>query len=343
MNKAQTVEKAFNNATRSKQIHEAILFVENLKGNFSLNFGYGGKNIHSPLLMASITKLFTTACILNLQEQKKLSLDNYVADYFDKTVMNGLHIYKGEDYSHKLTLSDLLFQTSGLPDWFEEGGVKMLIGQKDFRITFKEMLANIKALSPRFAPRSSNKSFYSDINFDLLGEIIEKVAQTPLEKAYQDYIFNPLGLTKTYLPTNDNDFIPNIYYKNESLHRPNLIISCRASGGGITTAQELMQFLKAFFNGSLFPQSIFQKLSIYRKLQLTMIPIHYGGGYMQIPMNTANTLFIGKGELIGHSGTTGSFAFHYPHKDLYFVGDLNQMANPSLPIRLVMKLAMTIK
>lgn len=343
MSNAQTIEKIFNNATHSKQIHEAVLFVENFKGDFSLNFGYGGKTIDSPLLMASITKLFTTACILILQEQKKLSLDNYVADYFDKTVMNGLHIYKGEDYSHKLTLSDLLFQTSGLPDWFEEGGVKMRAIQKDFRVTFEEMLANVKTLSPHFAPRSLNKSFYSDINFDLLGEIIEKVAQTPLEKAYQDYIFSPLGLTKTYLPTNDTDFIPNIYYKNESLHCPSLIISCRSSGGGITTAQELMKFLKAFFNGSLFPQNVFQKLSVYRKLQLTMGPVHYGGGYMQIPMNAATTLFIGKGELLGHSGTTGSFAFYYPYKDLYFVGDLNQLANPSLPIKLVMKLAMMIK
>jgi hypothetical protein len=30
-------------------------------------------------------------------------------------------------------------------------------------------------------------------------------------------------------------------------------------------------------------------------------------------------------------------------KDLYFVGDINQMANPALPIRLVMKLAMSVK
>ncbi|MNC81472.1 hypothetical protein D3C75_1346170 [compost metagenome] len=64
---------------------------------------------------------------------------------------------------------------------------------------------------------------------------------------------------------------------------------------------------------------------------------------MQIPLRSANTLFMGKGELLGHSGTTGSFAFYYPLKDLYMVGDLNQMAHPSYPIRLVMKLAMGFK
>jgi D-alanyl-D-alanine carboxypeptidase len=42
-------------------------------------------------------------------------------------------------------------------------------------------------------------------------------------------------------------------------------------------------------------------------------------------------------------GLTGSFAFYYPVKDLFFVGDLNQMGNAALPIRLSMKLAMMTK
>jgi len=63
---------------------------------------------------------------------------------------------------------------------------------------------------------------------------------------------------------------------------------------------------------------------------------------MQIPLNGAATLFMGKGELLGHSGSSGSFAFYYPEKNLYIVGDLNQLDNPALPIRLVMRLAMSI-
>jgi len=43
--------------------------------------------------------------------------------------------------------------------------------------------------------------------------------------------------------------------------------------------------------------------------------------------------------LVGHSGTTGSFAFYAPEKDLFLVGDVNQFAKPALPIRFVMKLA----
>ena len=63
MDMVHKIETVFTKATCSKQIHEAVLLVENLKGDFSVNFGYGGKSIDSPLLMASVTKLFTTAWI----------------------------------------------------------------------------------------------------------------------------------------------------------------------------------------------------------------------------------------------------------------------------------------
>ena len=74
-----------------------------------------------------------------------------------------------------------------------------------------------------------------------------------------------------------------------------------------------------------------------------MSPIHYGAGYMKISLDGFVTLFMGKGELLGHSGSTGSFAFYYPASDLLFVGDVNQMAKPELPVRLVMQLAMSIR
>lgn len=60
---------------------------------------------------------------------------------------------------------------------------------------------------------------------------------------------------------------------------------------------------------------------------------------MRIPLDGIASLFRGNGELIGHSGSTGSFAFYCPIKDLFIVGDLNQMANAALPIKLSMRIA----
>ncbi|MCL2115472.1 MAG: beta-lactamase family protein [Methanobrevibacter sp.] len=336
------IEEVFNGISRQKKIHEAILFVESSNDDFSVSFGYGGKDIRSPFFIASVTKLFITACILILLEEKKLSFDNFIINYFDKTTLEGLHNYKGEEYSNRLTISDLLFHRSGLADGLEEGGFLKQLLKDDFELSFEEVLTKTKELSSHFPLNTPKKAYYSDVNFSLLSKIIEKITGETLSNVYKKYICVPLGLTNTYLPSSSNDFIPKIYYKNESLHRPKFLTSSY-NYDLVSTAEDLMKFLKAFFNGSLFSSSIFEDLAIYRKLQMSMGPIHYGGGYMQIPMKSIYTLFRGKGELIGHSGTTGSFAFYYPHKDLYFVGDLNQMADPGLPIKLAMKLSMKLK
>jgi len=42
-----------------------------------------------------------------------------------------------------------------------------------------------------------------------------------------------------------------------------------------------------------------------------------GCGYMRIPLNSFPTLFMGQGELVGHSGSTGSVAFYFPDKGCF--------------------------
>lgn len=341
----QRIERIFNRTVSNKAVHEGVLLVESSDKSFYYSAEYGGKGVDSPLLIASITKLFTTASILILQEQGKLSLEDKLSTYIPREKLVGLHKYKGQDYTDSLKLSSLLFQTSGLPDIFEEGKqpIKHKVIQSDMTMTFDEKLLLTKEMSTHFPPDSRRQAHYADINFDLLGEVIETVTQMPLHEAYQTLIFQPLGLTKTYLPVSDEDVVPRIYYKATAINRPRYIQCCRASGGAISTATELMRFTKAFFSGELFNRAIFQQLSHYNRLQMNMFPIQYGGGYMRIPLNSIFTLFSGKGELIGHSGSSGSFAYYYAEKDLYLVGDLNQLAAPALPIRLMMQIVTSFK
>ena len=341
----KSFQKIFDSATASSRIHEACLLVENSKGDFSERFGYGGCDTDTPIFIASITKLFTTTCVLKLCEQRRLSFEDTINKFFSRDLLNSLHVFKGHEYSFNLTVSDLLFQTSGLPDAYEglknkNSILKKAILTGDVYITFEQHLNEVKSLSPCFAPNTGNKAFYSNMNFDLLGEILEKITDIPLAEIYRQFIFKPLGMTKTFLPTGEDDFIPHTYYKSQRLERPKLIASCRASGGCVSTAKDLMIFSKAFWEGKLFDRNIFNRLCRYRKLQVSKGPIFYGGGYMRIPLGTLRTLFMGKGELFGHSGSSGSFAFYYPLKGLYFTGDMSQLTKPDAPIRLVMRLAM---
>jgi D-alanyl-D-alanine carboxypeptidase len=43
-------------------------------------------------------------------------------------------------------------------------------------------------------------------------------------------------------------------------------------------------------------------------------------------------------ELIGHSGLSGAFSFYCPQKDTFLTGTVNQIADPSLSFRLMLKL-----
>ncbi len=335
-------EKIFDKAMASAKAHECIAYIESSNGNFSWNKGYGGKGLDTSIIMASVSKLFTTACILAMQDQAKISLEDKITKYFDNDILRGLHIYKGKDYSSELTISNLLFQTSGLPDVFGEGknNLNKRSVHEDISVSFDDYIAIAKQLKPHFEPNTKNRAYYSDLNFEMLGKIIEKVTNETLKDSYQKFIFEPLGLKNTYLPTSEKEFIPHSFYKEKKIFRNNLILSIPACGGGVSTAREMMMFLKGFFGGKLFDKTILEKNQLYKPLQITMGGIHYGCGHMQIKLNGIVTGFKDKGSIIGHVGMSGTFAFYYPEKDLFLVGDVAQYADPGMCVRLAMRLAL---
>lgn len=339
--KFKQCEKIMDGLCKRSKIHEAVAYIENGDGSISWNRGYN-RSIDSPMLMASITKLFITTCILILWEKGMLSLDDKLSKYLDKSILDKLHIYKGKEYSYELTISDLLFQVSGLPDYFLEGKepFEKKVLKEDCCIDFDTMIAVAKSMKPNFEPRRRGRSYYADLNFDLLGKIIENITSLSLSQVYQNFIFTPLNLKSTYIITKETDFAPKAYFKNQSITLVKFLMSCPASGGGITTARELMIFLKAFWGGKLFNKAMLEQLQEHNRLQITFGIIRYAGGYMYI---NSGIPFMKKNQLIGHSGSTGSFAFYCPQSDFYFVGDVNQLCDPSIPIRLVMRFEMNCR
>lgn len=103
-----------------------------------------------------------------------------------------------------------------------------------------------------------------------------------------------------------------------------------------------MTFIKSFYNALIFNKSLldFKK---YNKMQSNMGPIRYGVGQMIVPLKSIYTLFTGKGILCGHSGSTGSFAFYYPNKNMFICGNFTQLAYPALPIAFCLKSVLKTK
>ena len=91
------LEKYFNKYIKSPKVNEAIVYIENSSGDISWHKEYGEKTLDSPMIAASVTKLFTTTCILQLYQEGKLGLCNKITDYLDYEITQNIHTYKKKD------------------------------------------------------------------------------------------------------------------------------------------------------------------------------------------------------------------------------------------------------
>ncbi len=327
----------------NRRVFGATVSLQRGDGSASYEGGSGNLTPSTPFFIASTTKLFTTAIIMKLRHEQKLSLDDTLPRYFDADELQGLHVYKGAEYSREISVRQLLSHTSGLPDYFQQSRgskklMKELVSGIDQRWELADVLRESKRMTPKFTPGTRGKAFYSDTNFQLLGGIIERITGVKFAEAVDAFVLHPLGLQQTYVYTDHNDLHPmTLYFKNAPLHVPRAMTSFGPDGGIVSTALELMTFLKGFFSGELFPSAYLSEMT--REWNRIFYPLEYGIGVSRFLLPRFLTLFRPSPEFIGHSGLSGAFAWYLPAKDLYLTGTVNQVANPGVSFRLALKLA----
>jgi D-alanyl-D-alanine carboxypeptidase len=306
----------------------------------------GNLSPDQPYFIASTTKLFTTAIILRLKSEGKLRLDDIISQYLDKSTLNGLHVYKGKEYSYDLTIKHLLAHTSGLPDYFQDKGANgisletELTRGNDQYWNFEQTIARTKAMKPLFAPNSENKAHYSDANFQLLGKIIEKITGKSYAENCSEFIINPLAMASTYLYMDATDSRPKtLYYKTNELTIPKAMTSFWADGGIVSTSADMLKFIEAFITGKLFPAEYINDLQTWNRI---FFPMKSGVGLhlFKLPW-----IFNPTGAVpyfIGHSGLSGALAFYSPKENLFIAGTVNQVAHPDLSFKTMIKLSQTV-
>ena len=306
----------------------------------------GNLSIEQSYFIASTTKLFTTAIILKLRAEGMLSLEDKIGNYIDKSILSGLHIYEGKDYSHELTIKHLLSHTSGLPDYFQGRGTsgkslenEITEGYDQFW-TFEQVIERTKKMTPLFAPGTKGKANYSDANFQLLGKIIETITHKSYSESCKEFIIQPLGLTKTYLYQDSTDKTPKtLYYKSNELNIPKAMTSFGADGGIVSTSTDMLIFIEAFFTDKLFPLTYIEELQEWNKI---FFPMKSGIG---IHLFKLPWIFNPTGSVpyfIGHSGLSGALAYYSPKEKIFLVGTVNQVAHPDISFKTMIKLTQQI-
>lgn len=302
----------------------------------------GNLTVDQPFFIASTTKLYTTAIILKLRAEGKLSLDDKISKYIDKSILSGLHIYKRRDYAQELTIKHLLAHKSGLPDYFQGKGTsgkslenEITEGNDQFW-TFEQAIERAKTMAPLFVPGTKGKASYSDTNFQLLGKIIETITHTSYAENCKGFIIQPLGLTKTYLYQDSTDKTPKtLYYKSNELNIPKAMTSFGPDGGIVSTSTDMLIFIEAFFTGQLFPSAYIHELQAWNKI---FFPMKSGIG---IHLFKLPWIFNPTGVVpyfIGHSGLSGALAFYSPKENIFIAGTVNQVAHPDLSFKTMIKL-----
>jgi CubicO group peptidase (beta-lactamase class C family) len=150
--------------------------------------------------IGSISKQFTAAAILLLQEDGKLKLDDAVGKYIP-----------GLTRGNEVTIRQILSHTSGYQDYWPE----------DYVMT--TMLPNVSAGQILYTWTKKPLDFepgtqwqYSNTNFVIAGCIVEKITGTPLTDFLTQRIFRPLGMTSVW--NSDESRLPQAdataYYRN---------------------------------------------------------------------------------------------------------------------------------
>ena len=115
--------------------------------------------------------------------------------------------------------------------------------------------------------------------------------------------------------------------------------SFQGDGGIVSNSQELLIFLKGFFNGTYFPVAYLEEMKDFNPI---MFPLENGVGMMRIKLPRIFSPFKAIPICYGHSGLSGAFAFYCPEKEVYITGTVNQISNPQLSFQLMIKLLMSI-
>ena len=283
---------SFTSMIKQHQLPGAVVLIK--KGNNIIHYdAYGKVNVEQAQLMKkdaifrlySMSKPITAVALLQLVEQRKVSLEDDIRKY-----LPGFEPFEFEGENHIVTIHQLLSHTAGFG---YGGGIKswvdiryLLANPLSRSTTLTDLVDDLSGIDLKFPPGSR---FEYSIASDIQGALIEAVSGMRLDDYLQQHIFTPLNMKDTgfYVPKRDQHRLVDMYeldvgsfeeasiFKRENilfsekgkdseyLERPELM-----SGGGglVSTTIDYSNFVtmlqnKGQFNGkSILSEHLVEKM-----------------------------------------------------------------------------------
>jgi D-alanyl-D-alanine carboxypeptidase len=234
--------------------------------------------------IGSITKQFTAALIMKLQEQGRLHVDDSVTTYLP-----------GYGFSSAITIRMLLTHTSGLADFtnFPDFGQWVRDG-----ISEPVALTEIAQAGLQFQP--GMQWAYSNSNYYLLGSVIEGLTGQSYSANLDQSIFQPLALQNTYYVVPPMNLAATGYTNNGSGLVPAIIwdrSAAFAAGALSSNVYDLVVWNDALLSGQVVSPASFQQMTTPDGF--TQNGFSYGFG---LALST-----YGNRKLMWHNGQIGGF------------------------------------
>lgn len=204
---------------------------------------------HAIFKIASITKLYDAVAITKLVSDGRLSLDKTLADYFPELVGR-------IEYADQITLRLMVQHRSGIPNFTDVPSF-----YQDPPGSTEEALGLVLDQPASFKPGEGYE--YSNTNYLLIGQLIEKVTGARKHDYIEQAILIPLGLKNTFGSIHDvdmDDVMSGYYVGLEKDFKTD------DNGLILATAEDTGIFLRALNDGSVFDegeQDIYSSIYVY--------------------------------------------------------------------------------
>ena len=226
---------------------------------YKKSFGYASLELGVPLTppsvfyVGSVSKQFTAASVALAAEQGYLSLDDDVRKYLPEL----------PDYGHPITLRQMVHQTSGFRDFFDlvalSGGNSAEIGSP---ADILKLIVRQKGLNNVPGVEWN----YSNSNYFLLAEVIQRATKKSLAQFAAENIFQPLGMKHTLFFDDKTLVVPNRVAAYDPGKNGEFLVDWSTTydlvgGGGLmSTVDDLLLWDRNFFANGLGKGTLVQQL-----------------------------------------------------------------------------------
>ncbi len=216
--------------------------------------------------VGSITKTFMATLVLQLVGERRLTLDDSVEHLLPGRLREG----------RRIRLRHLLNHTSGIPEYMNLALWRDTVLRKPRAvIPARRLVTSAASLPLDFEPGS--RASYSNTNYLVVGEILERVTGRPLVRLLRDRIFRPLGLRATAYESGRRTVgRTQIHGYDVSGSRPS-DVSLHGLGGPwsdgaiVSNARDLAVFIGAVLRGTIVPARLVPEMQ-------TIVPNSHGEG-----------------------------------------------------------------